>query len=134
MKKNQNSNRVVKGVKKFHHARGFYSAGFAVWQNGKICQGPWSKEEALEILSHGGEVFSGHRNCPGMQGNRFLVRALEAWAGNWYSQVDKVYGPSSWTIKISVRDGRVYANGLQIRSTTPGPQKTYLPEDCYMAD
>ena len=128
------SNRVVKGVKDFHHSRGFFEAGYAVWDNGKICQSPWTKDEALEVLSHGGTVFSGHRNCPGMKANPFILRALEAWAGNWYSQIDNVYGPSSWTVDIAVREGRVYADGVEIVQGTPGPQNVHLPEGYYMAE
>ena len=130
--KNSN-NRVVKGVRAFHYSCGYYDAGFAVWENGKICQGQWTKAEALEVLSHGGRVFSGHRNCPGMKADPFVRRALATWAKNWYWQVDEVYGPSSWTVDISVREGRVYADNVEIIPNEPG-EIYYIPDNNYTMD
>jgi hypothetical protein len=126
-----NGNRVVAEVFSYHYSRkGDYFLGYAVWEGNNICQNPWTKEEALKILSKGGKVFSGHRNCPGKRCSAYVERALNAWAENWYSQIDKVYGPSSWTVDISVRDGRVYADDIEILPGASGPQNEYL-SDCF---
>ena len=82
---------------------------------GALCEGQWTRDEALEVLSHGGHIFSGHRNCPGMKVSRYLKKALDIWAPDWYAQIDEIYGPSSWTVDLSVKDGKVYADNVEIK-------------------
>ncbi len=95
-------------------------AGYALcWvdpetQTGAVCDDPWTQEEALEVLSCGGGVFSGHRNSPGIRANQWLKKALDTWSKDWYNQIDKVIGPSSWTVYISVKDGNVFADEIKI--------------------
>lgn len=62
------------------------------------------------------QTFSGHRNCPGQQG--LIINS------NVYYMIDKIYGPSSWTVNWHVENGILYANDIEI-----GGLETLLTED-----
>ena len=103
------------------HYAGDKSAGYAVCLVNEdqteaiLFEGEWSREEALEVISMGGKVFSGHRCCPGKKVNEYLEKALNVWAPNWYSQIDEHYGPSSWTVDVRVENDRVFADNVEIK-------------------
>lgn len=61
-------------------------------------------------------TYSGHRNRPGQQG--LIVDS------NVYYMIDKVYGPSSWTVNWHMENGILYANEVEI-----GGLETLLTED-----
>ena len=51
-------------------------------------------------------TYSGHRNCPGMQGLRIDM--------GLYKKVDAIHGPSSWTVEWTVKDGKLYADNSEV--------------------
>lgn len=95
--------------------------GYAVcWVNphtkeGALCEESWTRDEALEVMSKGGHIYSGHRYCPGRQLSRYLEKALKIWAPDWDAQIDAAKGPSSWSVNIYVREGRVFADNIEIK-------------------
>lgn len=61
-------------------------------------------------------TYSGHRNAPGQKGLE-LNHSV-------YSKIDRIYGPSSWTVKWSLRNGILYADEIEI-----GGLETVLTKD-----
>lgn len=61
-----------------------------------------SKEQLKNHLR--GWYFSGHRYGNGPQSSLMTEEALNAFCPGWYGKVEKIAGPSSWRIDVSVKD------------------------------